>query len=97
MIHELKCEDKFFRDMWHGLKRFEIRKNDRDFQDCDVLWLRETYNGHYTKKAIKLYVVKVFSLEGLELLREGVVAMSCMILLRTHDYENERKPYDSEG
>jgi uncharacterized protein DUF3850 len=42
-VHELKCIQPYFRDMWHGHKTFDIRKNDRNFQLGDILHLREYY------------------------------------------------------
>lgn len=31
MIHQLKCEEKYFKDVCSGKKTFEVRKNDRGF------------------------------------------------------------------
>ena len=39
--HDLKIWPDFFDDVALGNKRFEIRKNDRDFKKGDVLNLRE--------------------------------------------------------
>jgi len=45
-VHELKTDHKVFIESWNDKKRFEIRKNDRDFQLGDELLLRETkYTG----------------------------------------------------
>ncbi len=50
-IHDLKTHRKCFLAVKHGLKSFELRKNDRDFQLGDYLRLREwdhekgTYTG----------------------------------------------------
>lgn len=41
--HELKCDPEQFDLVASGFKRFEIRKNDRDFRDGDQLLLRETW------------------------------------------------------
>lgn len=41
MSHELKCWPQYFQRVMAGTKRFEVRKNDRDFQVGDVLILRE--------------------------------------------------------
>jgi len=42
-MHELKVDPIPFRRMFECEKTFEVRKNDRDFQVNDVLYLRE-YN-----------------------------------------------------
>lgn len=41
MIHQLKCDSKFFEDVASGKKTFEVRKNDRDFFVGDFLALNE--------------------------------------------------------
>ena len=41
--HELKTLPEYFEQVWNGNKRFELRKNDRDFQENDILILKE-YN-----------------------------------------------------
>jgi hypothetical protein len=40
-MHELKTIQPFFDLVYDGKKDFEIRKNDRNFQSGDILWLRE--------------------------------------------------------
>lgn len=40
-IHELKTAPDVFDAVWCGLKTAEFRKNDRDFQVGDWLWLRD--------------------------------------------------------
>lgn len=39
--HDLKILPEFFRAVVDGRKRFEIRKNDRNFAEGDALILRE--------------------------------------------------------
>lgn len=52
-IHELKTWPDFFRDVADGRKKFEIRKDDRDYKVGDLLRLKEydpqtqTYTGLY--------------------------------------------------
>ncbi len=43
-IHELKILPKYFRDVKRGLKKFELRKNDRDYKVGDYVKLYK-YNG----------------------------------------------------
>jgi len=45
MIHELKTDQEVFTHVYNGLKDFEIRKNDRNFQESDILMLRETQHS----------------------------------------------------
>lgn len=40
-IHRLKVESEFFEALASGEKRFEVRKNDRDFNEGDFLVLDE--------------------------------------------------------
>ena len=66
--HELKTLPQYFEQVWSGNKRFEVRKNDRDFQLGDCLVLKEyQQDGRYTKRLITCnisYVLKDF--EGIE-------------------------------
>lgn len=41
MMHELKTIPPYFADVTKGKKTFEVRVNDRDFQEGDYLTLRE--------------------------------------------------------
>lgn len=46
-VHELKLDDEYFNDVRDGIKTFEIRKNDRDFQVGDLLALSRYKDGSY--------------------------------------------------
>ena len=49
-IHELKIDTAFFQATLEGRKKFEIRKDDRQFQAGDLLHLRETtFTGEQMK------------------------------------------------
>lgn len=41
MKHELKSHPQFFRASWRGFKPFEIRANDRKFEQMDEIVLQE--------------------------------------------------------
>lgn len=75
MIHELKTIPPFFQEVKEGRKRFELRKNDRNFQVDDWLMLKEyfpetqTYSGEWTEVLV-VYILKDFA--GIE---DGYVIM----------------------
>lgn len=48
MIHELKILPEYFDDVKHGNKRFELRKDDREYKVNDIIVLREFSDGEYT-------------------------------------------------
>ena len=61
MEHNLKTLQPYYGLVSIGVKKFEIRKNDRDFQIGDTLILQEYINGALTGSTIKktvLYVLK---------------------------------------
>lgn len=57
-IHELKINPKYFDDVKSGRKRFEIRKDDRDYKVGDLIILKEYENGHYTGREIKCLTIR---------------------------------------
>ncbi len=56
--HNLKCWPESFEPIWDGTKRFEFRKNDRDFNVGDELIQREWDPGtsEYTGRVLKVRV-----------------------------------------
>ncbi len=46
--HHLKCDAKYFKLIESGVKKFELRKNDRDFKENDMVYLEEVVNGVLT-------------------------------------------------
>ena len=48
MMHELKILPEYFEQAKNGNKPFELRKNDRDYQTLDYIYLREYWKGRYT-------------------------------------------------
>lgn len=66
--HELKIWPEYFNALKLGLKNFEIRKNDRDFQIGDTLKLREydddemIYSGDELERTVTYIAQGVFGL-----------------------------------
>ena len=60
-VHELKTVQPYYDKIVSGKKRFEYRKNDRDFQIGDVLCLKE-YNYAYDSFTGNSVIVKVLDL-----------------------------------
>ncbi len=83
--HELKTWPEYFKVIMSGIKRFEIRKNDRDFKVGDFLILKEfdpktnTYSGSQVKCKI-LYI-----LDDPKFVKKGFVIMSI-----EKEYENQK-------
>lgn len=48
MTHELKILPEYYSKVITGEKTFELRKDDRGFQEGDYIILREINNGKYT-------------------------------------------------
>lgn len=55
-IHELKIMPVYFDPVRRGDKRFEIRQNDRDFHEGDILRLKEWDGEKYTGRVIDALV-----------------------------------------
>ena len=56
--HKLKTESLYFLAVISGVKKFEIRKNDRDFKIYDTIILEETESGIKTGCKSKPLVIK---------------------------------------
>ena len=77
MTHELKILPNYFNDIMFGNKRFEIRKNDRGFNDGDKLILKEwsTLRNGYTGNEITALVDYIHYGNGDFGLAEGYCVM----------------------
>lgn len=63
-IHELKTEPPYFQAVLDGRKRFEIRKNDRGFEEGDKLLLKEYQLGvMYTGRRVEVTVTYITDYE----------------------------------
>ena len=58
MTHELKTWSSYYLDVVNRIKRFEIRKNDRNFQVGDFLILQEynPYTESYTGSEVSAQI-----------------------------------------
>lgn len=75
--HELKTIHPFFEALWIRDKKFELRKNDRDFQKGDKLKLKEYYpeTNTYGRREVKAEIGYI--LEGWQYgLEEGYCILS---------------------
>lgn len=76
--HELKTWPEFFQYVWTGLKKFELRIDDRAYRAGDILLLQEwTILNGYTGREIKAKVTYLMSGLGLQ---QDYVVMSIDIL-----------------
>lgn len=50
--HYLKTETEYYQAVERGEKKFELRKNDRDFKKHDMLYLEEVVNGVKTGRSL---------------------------------------------
>lgn len=75
MIHELKTLPEYFSAVKKGLKKFEIRKNDRNFKVGDTLILLEfDFEKGYTGEKYSVNVLYILS--DLRYIPKGYVCMS---------------------
>ena len=77
--HELKIKPQYFKDVISGLKTFEVRKNDRNFEVGDIITLREFENGKFTGKSINVEIVYILNDE--EYCKESYVALGFRLRL----------------
>lgn len=67
VTHKIKLGAEFFDDAVAGRKSFELRKNDRNYKEGDVLEMEEVKDGKKTgRKCSKRIVYMMENFEGLE-------------------------------
>lgn len=78
VTHQIKLEAEFFDDAAAGRKSFELRKNDRNYKEGDVLEMEEVKDGTKTgRKCSKRIVYMMENFEGLE---NGYCILGCELL-----------------
>lgn len=62
MIHKLKILPQYFEDKLQGMKKWEVRKNDRPYKDGDTLQLEEwSEETGYTGRTLQEYIKKIYT------------------------------------
>lgn len=74
MNHDLKILTKYYELQQAGLKKWEIRDNDRNFQIGDTLTLNEWTGTRYTGRTLAVEVTFVY--KSSHMLKEGYVILS---------------------
>ena len=78
VTHQIKLKAEFFDDAAAGRKSFELRKNDRNYKEGDVLEMEEVKDGKKTgRKCSKRIVYMMENFEGLE---DGYCILGCELL-----------------
>ena len=74
-VHYLKTLPEYYKDVFYHNKKFEVRKNDRDFKVNDILILEE-YDP-MTNKLTGRRVTRtiIYILDNAEYLQEGYVVL----------------------
>ena len=62
--HKLKTESAFYQAVEAGIKTFELRVNDRNFQVGDMVTLQEVFGGIATGRALPPKEIKYILLGG---------------------------------
>lgn len=81
-IHELKILPEYFDAVRCGDKRFEIRKNDRNFHSGDILRLKEWNGEKFTGEEIDV-LVRWILLDWQDALKPGYCIMSIDTMMVT--------------
>lgn len=73
--HDLKTLPKFYQDTYWKRKKFELRKNDRDFQVGDLLVLKEWDDSTQTYTGREFYANVTYILHNFPGLKDGYVVL----------------------
>lgn len=95
MKHYLKVQKEYYDALERGDKRFEIRKNDRNFKKDDELYLYEINGKNATGRSLDFVVTDIFYGPGFGL-RRGYCVMS-LLMECSYDRVHRAEPYDEEA
>lgn len=90
-IHKLKLNSIYYNDSASGIKTFEIRKNDRNYQVGDILELREWVwskadgKGVYTGETH--WKIITYILDDSDYLQDGYVCLSVAPIAEPEEIE----------
>lgn len=65
MVQDLKIKNEYFEPVKRGLKRAEVRFNDRNYAEGDILVLHEIRDGKLTGRVVRRIVLHVQKLDGI--------------------------------
>lgn len=74
MLHELKILPEYFVEIKNGYKTFEVRKDDRDYKQGDIVILKEYKSHQFTGREIKAWITYV--LRDRNYCKDGFCVMS---------------------
>lgn len=74
--HFLKTKENYYADILSGIKKFELRNNDRNFQLGDTVFLLQTVNDKLTGQMIGPLVIN-YILDGFS---TGIITLPNVIL-----------------
>lgn len=65
MLHKLKIDQEYFTPVIKGIKKFEIRLNDRNYSVDDIVLLQEieTESRHYTGRELEVRIIYITDYE----------------------------------
>jgi len=95
--HELKIWNAYFEAVAARKKKFEIRKNDRDFREGDHLILREWDPSTQQYTGRSAVAIVTFMLEGGDYLQAGFCCMSINLVSTFRQNQTDLAGMYSEG
>ena len=85
--HELKILPLYFQAVWDGIKTFELRKDDRDYQRGDILVLKEWDGKEYTGSALCVKVTYILQDAEKFGLKDGYIIMGIRRIVSNADFK----------